>query len=123
MNGIELRNLRKKLDLNQGDLAKLLGVSRETVYNWEKKEKLSQKAERLISNYLKGQNINISISENKAGGDQNFFNEHTETKGNKNIEEINRLRNEIEILTIENKKLTKQLIECKNQLIECLTKK
>lgn len=123
MKGIKLRKIRKESKLSQNEFGKKLGVTGKTIREWEKAEEISPKALRLVDDFLHERNINISISENKAGGDQNFFNDHTETKGNKNIEEINRLRNEIEILTIENKKLTKQLIECKNQLIECLTKK
>ncbi len=35
MNGTEIKQLRKSLKLTQQKLAKRIGVTRQTVYNWE----------------------------------------------------------------------------------------
>lgn len=114
MTGIELRKLRKKLGYNQEELATLLEVSANTIINWEKKERLSSKAERLIKDYLNSKRIDITGDFNQVGdNNKNFL---SEPKLSRKID-----KREAELIE-ENKRLTQELLDCKNQLIEILTK-
>lgn len=48
MNGLELKNLRKNLGFSQDALAQKLNVTRRTIINWEKSEKIDDNNVKLI---------------------------------------------------------------------------
>ena len=82
MKGLDLEKIRKKLNFTQKEFAKLLLVNEKTILNWEKKEFLSEKAERKVMDYLKSGDIDISILGNTISSDQSFLNESKEAYGN-----------------------------------------
>lgn len=129
MSGLELRKIRKKLGLNQNLFGSQIGVTGKTIREWEKTNKLSDKAERLILDLLSNKGIksleeflNVSYnSNNKIGGDnilgdKNFLNEPNENYLSKTEIENQELKEEI-------KRLNKELLECKNEIIQLLKNK
>lgn len=113
MKGIELRKLRKKIGYNQEELAFVLEVTKTTIVNWEKKERLSDKAERLVKDYFMQKNNSIEGDFNQIGNNnQNFLHEPQEKYSKKNSE-----------LELENQRLIKELLECRSQLIKALSDK
>lgn len=52
MNGIELRSIRKKYGLTQIELADKIKITPKTIREWEKREVLSAKAEKLIHDFV-----------------------------------------------------------------------
>lgn len=59
MKGLELRKIRKLLKLNQKEFSEKLDISDKTLYNWEQKEELSEKAVRLVDYFLETLPFNI----------------------------------------------------------------
>lgn len=114
MKGIDLRKLRKKLNYTQEEMAFALEVAKDTIGNWEKKDRLSEKAERIIKDYFNKKKIDITGDFNQVGdNNKNFL---SEPKLSRKID-----KREAELIE-ENKRLTQELLDCKNQLIEILTK-
>jgi len=52
INGLEIRLKRKQLNLTQKDLAKMLGVSGNTIINWERGETIPQSKYIILYNFL-----------------------------------------------------------------------
>lgn len=48
MNGLELKDLRKKLNLTQVELARKIGVDTKTVQNWESGRKIPQSKDAIL---------------------------------------------------------------------------
>lgn len=58
MNAIQILELRKSLNLNQEEFGKLIGVSKNTVYNWENGSKIPESKITILTNLLnKSHNI------------------------------------------------------------------
>ena len=112
MKGLELEKIRKRLSFTQKEFAELLLVNEKTVLNWEKKEILSEKAERKVKDYLLSNNIDISIIGDIAHTKQNFLNEAKEVYGNNVIAEKD----------AEISKLKDELLKCKEDYIVLLRK-
>lgn len=86
MNGSEVRNIRKYLDLNQEEFGKKIGVSKNTVSNWENNivkipNKISPRIKQLMdeAHSIPNQCINGNYN-NLVGGNSNVVN------SNENIE-------------------------------------
>lgn len=71
MSGKELMALRLRYNISQKELAKGIGVRRETISVWEKKEKISTKNEVLIKSFMNNYLSNNSDSSIKIKGDNN----------------------------------------------------
>jgi transcriptional regulator with XRE-family HTH domain len=112
MKGLDLEKIRKRLNFTQKEFAKLLLVNEKTVLNWEKKEILSEKAERKVRDYLISNSIDVSIIGNTGYMDQNFLNESKEVYGNNVIAEKD----------AEISKLKDELLKCKEDYIVLLRK-
>lgn len=52
MNGEDIKNLRKKLKLSQKDFGAKIGVSRQTIVNYENGDKIPDSKKQLLSNLL-----------------------------------------------------------------------
>lgn len=76
MNGNDIRNKRKELGLTQKELATILGVSHNTIGNWEKGEVIPQSKEKLINNFLKN---NIGYENKSQNDDLLILNEEVST--------------------------------------------
>ncbi|WP_339889766.1 XRE family transcriptional regulator [uncultured Flavobacterium sp.] len=70
MKGIEIRSKRKQLGLTQKELADKLGVSHNTISNWEKGEVIPNSKDSLIDSFL-----NINIENVKNENSNNIVNE------------------------------------------------
>lgn len=62
MNAIQILELRKSLNLNQEEFGKLIGVSKNTVYNWENGSKIPE-SKITILNRVSNKHPNIEIKE------------------------------------------------------------
>lgn len=62
MNAIQILELRKSLNLNQEEFGKLIGVSKNTVYNWENGSKIPESKITILKNVL-NKNHNIETRE------------------------------------------------------------
>lgn len=129
MKGLELRKKRKALGLTQKEIGKLLEVTENTIRNWEKSEELSDKAIRLIEDFVSTQNLkdlgyvnlgDVTGSNNKISN-KNFLNDPKENY-DKTPSKITELEEKIKKLEIQNLKLTEELLSCKDKLIDTLTK-
>ncbi|OCB78005.1 LexA family transcriptional regulator [Flavobacterium crassostreae] len=65
MKGIEIRNKRKELGLTQKDLAIKLGVSHNTISNWEKGEVIPLSKENLLNNFVNNNIVNFATNEDQ----------------------------------------------------------
>lgn len=67
MNGIELKEKRKKLNLTQTELAEKVGVAMRTVQNWEKEvNKIPKSTELLIDDLIRSTEISYLNTPTKA---------------------------------------------------------
>ncbi|MBN4082910.1 helix-turn-helix domain-containing protein [bacterium AH-315-A23] len=73
MTALEIKERRKKLGLTQEELGKLLGVSRNTIYNYEKGAEIPASKFTLLSNFLHPTDNNNTLSE-----DEELYNNTTE---------------------------------------------
>jgi transcriptional regulator with XRE-family HTH domain len=77
MTGEELKYKRKQLKLTQDELAKLLGVSKNTVFNWEKGKRIPESKtfilEQVLNNNKQPAAFDIKLSDEERI--QLFFNE------------------------------------------------
>ena len=66
MNGIELKEKRKKLGLTQKELGQKVGVAMRTIQNWEKDtNKIPKSTELLIDDLIRSTEISYSENEKK----------------------------------------------------------
>jgi len=118
INGIELKKIRKKLNLSQEKLAKKIGVSVRTVRNYESGEVIPISKQAILHELkLNSENINQSIkgNNNNVIGGNNYNKDSLEIMDLKNqIKEKDKI---ISQLLDEQKKLHEQI----NKLIDKLT--
>lgn len=97
MNTLDIKEIRKKLQLTQEELGNLIGVSRNTIINYEKGGKIPDSKSTILNNLLNenAQNKNI-LNEPQAVYETGFDKKIAESK--KEIEKIKE-----EILKFENK--------------------
>ncbi|SFO05593.1 Helix-turn-helix [Paenimyroides ummariense] len=97
MNTLDVKEIRKKLQLTQEELGNLIGVSRNTIINYEKGGKIPDSKSTILNNLLNenAQNKNI-VNEPEAVYETGFDKKIAESK--KEIEKIKE-----EILKFENK--------------------
>lgn len=144
MTGLELIEMRKLIGISQAELAEDLGIRRETIGNWEKRDVLSNKAIRLISDYIdklpmpdrpiikiKGDNNsnigNYSINDiiNDTVEEDDEFMGYEQDAEALYIDLANtymRLEDKHRKLQDENKKLREELNQAQKKLIELLSK-
>lgn len=88
MNNLKIREIRKKLQLTQTDLAKKLGVSRQTVVNYENGAIIPESKRDLLYSILQINNNEVNEPElayfNVSGFDKkiNSINEEIQTRRN-----------------------------------------
>ncbi len=77
MTSEELKYKRKQLGLTQGDLARLLGVSKNTVFNWEKGKRIPDSKTDILERVLSKNERTISFDANMSEREriQLLFNE------------------------------------------------
>jgi transcriptional regulator with XRE-family HTH domain len=120
MTGTELRDFRKKQGFTQEKLGEFLKISKDTIGDWEKSEVLTDKAERIIEDYLKEKNSTISIKGNTANGNQNSLNELRDEKQTRQELEIKELKTENKQIRQKHEAMAKALINSKNKIVELL---
>lgn len=104
INGLRLKEIRKKLGLTQQQLAELLLVSDRTVKNWEAGG-VVPKTKSAILNSLEGNNAPNIINQNKNSPNAILGNNNKVTTTADNTALIELYKNRIEALEIENKYL------------------
>lgn len=129
MKGLNIKEIRLKLGMNQTEFAKELGVTKNTVSNWEKKDKINSKTIKIIEDFVNKLNLkdlgyvnlgDVTGSNNKISN-KNFLNEPKENY-DKTPSKITELEEKIKKLEIKNQQLTEELLSCKDKLIDTLTK-
>lgn len=83
MNNLTIKKSRKKLGLTQAELAELIGVSENTIYNYEKGSKIPQSKITILRNVFKEVNY-----ENNFNKQINNFEEPSELYKNIDPEEV-----------------------------------
>jgi len=69
MNNLDVINLRNKFDLTQEELAKLLGVTRRTVANWELGRTIPEAMQRTLEKISQQNEIEIETKKRKVNPD------------------------------------------------------
>ena len=112
MNGLQIIELRKNLNLTQDDLAKMMGVTRRTVANWESGtrippsmqnllEKISQTKENVTEEEWHKEADNLTRVLTMMENDRKFYSaiiERTQSQVDKAQQQIDRSQYEIDRL-------------------------